>query len=302
MKKIAGFSPSLHVMSILLVVLIIFVPSVQAQRTTITNLQYPRQAVGQVTITFAVGYLDVGGASLAFGIRDCATSNWVKGSGASTPDSCQSTAGTQYTDSALCWTKPPPTSSGTEHASFSLTFDTTQEYALRVEAWMYGPSGNAVTGSQSYWDFKISVTAQTVSTSQTVSSISVTTLLTSTTVATKSVASQSITSTTSEATAALGIGGVPSNLLLLAAVIAVIVIVGVVFLMRRHASGSKMQEITAPAEPSRGPPPRIEAPKVTEAPPAPRPASARGFKHCIHCGATIPAVVVFCTKCGKKQE
>jgi len=295
MKKITAFSPSLQAMSIILIVLMIFIPNVQAQTTNITNLQYPRQAVGQVTVTFTVGYLDIGGARLAFGIRDRGTSNWVKGSGTSTPDSCQ------YANSALCWTKPP-TSSGTEYASFSLTFDTTQEYALRAEAWMYGPSGNAVTGSQSYWDFKISVTAQTVSTSQTASSITVTTLLTSTTVATKSVTSQSITSTTSEATAALGIGGVPSNLLILAVVIAVIVIVGVVFLMRRRAAGSKMQEITTPAEPSRGPPPRMEAPKVTEAPPAPRPPPARGFKRCIHCGATIPAVVVFCTKCGKKQE
>jgi predicted GH43/DUF377 family glycosyl hydrolase len=119
------------------------------------------------------------------------------------------------------------------------------------------------------------------------------------TIATTAASSQPITSTTSESTVALGTGGVSSNLLILAVVIAVIVVAGAVFLMRRRPAGPKVREVTAPMiELRRGPPPRMEVPKVTEAPPAP----GKGFKHCIHCGATIPAVVMFCTKCGKKQE
>jgi len=84
-----------------------------------------------------------------------------------------------------------------------------------------------------------------------------------------------------------------------------IVVVGAVLafiLMRR-----KRPQIAAPRVPQpaaiRPKSPRVsEVPKVKEAPPAPRPPPGRGFKHCMHCGATIPAVVTFCTKCGKKQE
>ena len=425
MKKVAAFSPSLQATSVILLVLImIVIPTVHAQTTTITKLQYPRQALSPVTITFTAGYLDIGGAGLAFGIRDQDTGNWVKGSGTSTPDSCQSTAGTQYANSAICWTKPPPTSSGTEDASFTLAFDSTQEYSLRAEVWMFGTSGNTVVGSQSYWDFKISVTGQSAPSTTAITNlqyptqavlqngvaqatvtftldytglpsgdflalgilyqphgsgnyvtgsgtstpdsctstagtkyansalcvatpssssgtesvsfnltfnstqqnalylvavmgdksgnvvssatsfsdftISVTTQTASPTTATT--ATTPLTSTTSEATEAPGIGGIPSNLLIVAVVVAVIVIVGVVFLMRRRAAGPKMQEITAPAEPSRGPPPRMEVPREIEAPPTPRPSPGQGSKYCVHCGATIPAVVMFCTKCGKKQE
>jgi len=91
---------------------------------------------------------------------------------------------------------------------------------------------------------------------------------------------------------------------LILGILAVVVIGAVLafFLMRR-----KRPQIAAPSVPQpaaiRPTSPRVsEIPKVKEAPPAPRPSPERGFKHCMHCGATIPAIVVFCTKCGKKQE
>ncbi len=78
-----------------------------------------------------------------------------------------------------------------------------------------------------------------------------------------------------------------TQLLIIGAVI-VIVVVAVAFFARRRG---------APAVQ----PARIEGPRVREVrmPPTPPPG---GFKHCIHCGATIPVVVVYCTKCGRRQQ
>jgi len=53
------------------------------------------------------------------------------------------------------------------------------------------------------------------------------------------------------------------------------------------------------------------APRIVTRPPAPRPPPATAYappppsqaavKYCVHCGATIPSVVQYCTECGRKQ-
>ena len=78
------------------------------------------------------------------------------------------------------------------------------------------------------------------------------------------------------------------------AAVAVIIVVALL-MMRRRGTPAKA---TAPSIPV--PPPMPSAPVA----PAPRPTATpapQGFKYCVHCGATIPKVVIFCQKCGKKQ-
>jgi hypothetical protein len=63
------------------------------------------------------------------------------------------------------------------------------------------------------------------------------------------------------------------------------------------AAGER-RERTGPG-PIRAPPPVVRPPPPTAYRPSP-PAEA-GVKLCVHCGATIPSVVVYCTKCGRRQ-
>jgi hypothetical protein len=84
-----------------------------------------------------------------------------------------------------------------------------------------------------------------------------------------------------------------------------IVVIGAVlayYMVRRKRPQIEAPRVPEPVALRRTSPKVSEVPKVKEAPPAPRSPPVRGFKHCMHCGATIPAVVMFCTKCGKKQE
>jgi hypothetical protein len=91
---------------------------------------------------------------------------------------------------------------------------------------------------------------------------------------------------------------------LILGILAIIVIGAVLayYLVRRKRTQIEPPKVPKPVARPPTPPRVSEVPKVKEAPPAPRQLPERGFKHCIHCGATIPAVVMFCTKCGKKQE
>ncbi len=80
----------------------------------------------------------------------------------------------------------------------------------------------------------------------------------------------------------------------------IVVVIVVVFMAMRRKQ---------PSQPRAAPPIEYAQPAVSRPPPAipgpsptPRPAPSEVAKHCMHCGATIPSVVVFCTKCGKKQE
>ena len=78
---------------------------------------------------------------------------------------------------------------------------------------------------------------------------------------------------------------------------AVVVVLLVVLVMRRRgapqpeAAQRAVVPLVAP-QPAR---PAPEHPARTLQPPP------AGLKYCVHCGAAIPSVVMFCTKCGKKQ-
>jgi hypothetical protein len=87
-----------------------------------------------------------------------------------------------------------------------------------------------------------------------------------------------------------------TQLLILIAVAGILGVLVVALLMKRRA-GPKMKA-TPKVESAPAPLPKTETQEV-RAPPA----TVQGAtKRCIHCGATIPAIVLFCTKCGKKQE
>jgi hypothetical protein len=86
--------------------------------------------------------------------------------------------------------------------------------------------------------------------------------------------------------------------MILGGIVAALAIILAVFLLRRRGT----QTTRMPAMPT----PQMEpvlppAPPPTAAPRAARPPLRKGAKYCVHCGAVIPSVVTFCTKCGKKQ-
>ena len=159
---------------------------VQAQTTSLSNLQYSNQAVlqngvAQATVNFAVGYSGLpSGDSLVFGIADASTSNYTTGSATSTPDPCASLSGTKYGNSAACVLENLP-SSGSESGTFLLSFTSPREYNLIAFVDMVDKSHNTISGSVSKQDFTISVTPQSTSTVQAVttssSGVSTTTML-----------------------------------------------------------------------------------------------------------------------------
>jgi hypothetical protein len=149
------------------------IPSVQAQTTTITSFQYPSQialqnGVALATVTFTATYDGLPpGYVLGFVIvhRGTHVNDYASGSGTSAPDKCSPRSPT-YATSAVCATFPS-SSSGTETISFSLTFNSTGQYALQAFAIIEDPSAKVIEASRSIQDFTISVTAQTVPTTST---------------------------------------------------------------------------------------------------------------------------------------
>jgi len=143
------------------------VPNVQAQSgiTSILNLQYPSQVTlqggtAQATVTFALyysNYYNLIGGYLVFGIWGAHSSTDIPGSATATPDPCQPAA--NNAGYAICEVVPSAYA-GTESASFTLTFNSAQQYDLQVSAGVLDEYGNVVQGSTSYQDFTISVTGQ----------------------------------------------------------------------------------------------------------------------------------------------
>lgn len=299
MKTIAAFSPFLQVVSVVLLVLICLttIPNAQAQAsgiTSILNLQYPSQAalqngVAQVTVTFTVyyNYYYNPQGYLVFGIYDTRASNYANGTATATPDRCQTLAGAQYTNAALC-AIVPSSSSGAEPAVFTLTFNSPQEYTLSAVTLIWDArnlqSGNQVSGSANKSDFTISVTGQTVSTSS---------LATSSTTISSTVTTTSATATTSPTISTIASGSMTvstltvqsplDNTLLLTAIILVVVLAAVIVFVafrRRNArpiSGTR---------------------NVEEEQQTPKPSAS----FCTNCGARLPEGYRFCGKCGEKQQ
>ena len=303
MKDLAAVSPFLRAVSVTLLVLacLTVLPNAQAQAagiTSIANLQYPSQAtlqngIAQVAVTFTVyyNYYYNPQGYLIFAIYTAGNTTIVQGSAAAWPDPCQSLAGTSYANSAIC-AVVPAMDSGTDSASFMLTFNSAQQYSLTIVSFIWNTrnlqSGNQVSGSTNTSSLTISVTGQTVSTpstttSSTLSSTAIsspststsTTLTTSAATGTTPGVSMSTMSTSSEQST--------SNYTEPVVVIAIIVVVAVAILFvasrRRTArpTSTKMKENEE----------RTAKPSAS---------------FCTNCGAILPEGNTFCSQCGKKQK
>jgi len=296
MKRIAAFSPFLQAVSVILLVLICLtaISNVQAQTagiTSILNLQYPSQAalqngVAQVTVTFTVyyNYYYNPQGYLVFGIYDTRASNYVNGTATATPNQCQTLAGTQYTNAALC-AIVPSSSSGKESAVFTLTFNSPQQYTLSAVTLIWDTrnlqSGNLVRGSDNKMDFTISVTGQALITSSTTTSSSTTI---SSTITTSATATTTSTTTSSSSTKTTPNAQSPlDNTLLLTVIILVVVLAAVIvfFALRRRSAR-----------------PISRTRNVEEEQQKPKPSAS----FCTNCGARLPVGYRFCGKCGEKQQ
>ncbi len=172
----------LQALSVLLLVLVGLTIPLGAQTqasgvTSIANVQYARQAalqngIAQATVTFNIvyNYYHYPQGCLVFAIYDTSTSNIVKGSVAASPISCQSLTGTSYAGDVIC-AIVPATSSGTEFATFTITFTSPQEYKLSIGSYIWSsrnlPSGTQITGSTNTSSLTITVTGQIISTNST---------------------------------------------------------------------------------------------------------------------------------------
>lgn len=304
MKTIAAFSPFLQVVSVVLLVLICLttIPNAQAQAsgiTSILNLQYPSQValqngVAQVTVTFTVyyNYYYNPQGYLVFGIYDTRASNYANGTATATPDQCQTLAGAQYTNAALC-AIVPSSSSGAEPAVFTLTFNSPQEYTLSAVTLIWDTrnlqSGNQVSGSANKSDFTISVTGQTVSISSTTTS----SLTTSSTTISSTITTTSATATTSPTISTIASGSMTvstltvqsplDNTLLLTAIILVVVLAAVIVFVAFRRRNAR---------------PISRTRNVEEEQQTPKPSAS----FCTNCGARLPEGYRFCGKCGEKQQ
>jgi len=165
-------------LGLVVLVCLTIVPNVRGQQgiTSILHLYYPSQAVlqngvAEVSVTFEMyyDYYSNPQGYLVFGVYYAGTSNPVEGSATSTPDSCQSLAGSPYANDSVCAMIPAVgEGAGTESASLTLTLNQPQVYSLSVVTFVWDSrdlqSGNQVSGSSSTTDFTITVTGETTST------------------------------------------------------------------------------------------------------------------------------------------
>ncbi|HUK51071.1 MAG TPA: zinc ribbon domain-containing protein [Terriglobales bacterium] len=263
--------------------------------TSITDVQYSSQAalqngVANVAIKFTVyyNYYYNPQGYLVFAIYTKGTSTIVNGSAAAMPDPCQSLAGTIYANSAIC-AIVPAMNSGTDFASFTLTFNSPQLYSLEIRSFIWDTrnfqSGNQVSGSNNAFSVTISVTGQTVSTASTTASSSAasstatgpTTALTSTAATTSAAAgaSSSIslsTNTPSEQSTS----NYTEPIIVIVLIIAVAAAIILAASRRRTAR-----------------PPSTEKKAATQKP---------SGSFCTNCGATVPEGNTFCSNCGAKKK
>jgi hypothetical protein len=155
---------------------VLAIPSVQAQTTSITNLSYPTGPVpsGEAKVTFDVIYSGLSsstGEILAAFVYDGEAKSYATGTGSSTPDQCFPLGATQFGDKAVCaWLLS--SSSGTEHLTFKLQFSTHHKtYSLSAAAGVATTAGQAIYSSLSEQKFSITAGSQvqlTVNTQATV--------------------------------------------------------------------------------------------------------------------------------------
>jgi len=251
--------------------------SMQAQTTAILRTEFEpevvlQNGVARATVTYLVAFSDLpSGYYLFFGVLYAGTSTFVKGSGTSDPNGCSPIADTVYANSATC-AVIPSSSSGTETASFSLTFNATRQYSLEAFAAMADKSsGTELSSSITPWFFTISVTAQTVPS---------TTTLTSTT----GELTSSLTSTTTTESTSIIVLAVAYVIIALP----FIVIIGLIVFVVRRRKGKRTGETTAEGLASRPSPAPVPTTEET--------------KFCTTCGVRIPVTTPFCASCGGKQN
>ena len=116
------------------------VPAVHAQTTSINNLSFPTTPVSDTSVRIAYDLAYSGANSmeaLATYVLDAAnptSSPYASGTGSSTPDRCLPIGGSQFNDKTVCvWVLS--SNSGIEHLTFDLEFSThRQTYNLAVAA------------------------------------------------------------------------------------------------------------------------------------------------------------------------
>jgi len=245
----------------------------QAPTTTIASLNYPAQTVlqnevAQATVTFTVNYSGLtSGDGLIFGVYLNSAGNYsnLMGSGTSAPDQCVLMTSSTLAGIAICGLVPPSTS-GTESASFAITLTAPpQQYSLVAAAFVSDPVHNIsiIRSSLSLQGFTISLVAQTASTGQPTSETSEATT----------------TTTASMADLLLGLS------ILVLPIVAIIGLIVFVVRRRKRASKGVYAELGTVSRPS---PTRVPA--------------VEGNKFCIACVASLPTTASFCGECGAEQN
>ncbi len=83
--------------------------------------------------------------------------------------------------------------------------------------------------------------------------------------------------------------------------IGIVAVAAVIMIMMKRKRAPAAEVMQIPTIPSLSPQAPLRAEPKAAQMETETPAPAGGVKYCVHCGAIIPDVVTFCTKCGKKQ-
>jgi ribosomal protein L40E len=262
------------------VFVLVIVPSIHAQTTSVTILNSPTTVVigsngaAQFYVTAQVAYTGYSQANnlLSVTVMYHGTFNPLYGGGSSTPDSCNpSLLKSGFQGYALCFMQPS-TSSGTETVTFTLTIVSAQlqQYQFDVNAGLISTSaaGNSIVGgSTSTSDIFVDVTnnPQSPTTAQEPPPQTYQT-------------SQSSTSIYQQPQQT---GGTDYSVLLLwCFAIAAVVIFGVWVIKSRKSFGAFAAHRPKQATLSQ---------------------FVKASNSCVKCGAELPPASDFCNKCGTKQ-
>ena len=156
----------ISVFSLIILALVMIVPSVNAQSTSITSLQAPSTATlgTQVTVTVGATYdLGASGYAVGIGIFDL-DAWWATGTAQSSEYTCHSNPPNQ----AFCG-YAPTSRSGSDVVTFELTLNTVKTYRLRASVELFYSNAQLIQGASTFQDFLIVVSAPSATASGTVS-------------------------------------------------------------------------------------------------------------------------------------
>lgn len=132
----------------------------QSASTSVSNLNYPsRVLLGRgATVTFTVSYTKgYNGDWLGIAIFDNDATDYARGNAVASPTDCDSNAGTEYSNSAICGISTLKDSASID-VTFDLRFDTVKSYSLQAAAVLLDSGINLIDASWSRKNFTISVT------------------------------------------------------------------------------------------------------------------------------------------------